>query len=62
MHLMLMVLLVMQVMLGRIAALRACVAGCVVMTTASRVVAVEHVVRRAASAGARRRHVSSLMR
>jgi len=62
MHLVLMVLLVMQVMLGRVTALRARVAGCVIVTTASRIVAVEHVVRRAASTGARRRHVSSFMR
>lgn len=62
MHLMLVVLLVMQMMLGRVPAFGTRVAGRVVVTAASRIVAVEHVVRRAASAGARRRHVSCLMR
>jgi len=56
------VLLMMHVVLGSVTALGACVAGRVILATASRVVAVEHVVRRAAPTGARRRHVSSLMR
>lgn len=60
MHLVHLVLLVMQMMLGSVSAFGARVAR-VVVTAASRIVAVEHVVRRAASTGARRRHVSSLM-